>query len=523
MDKELDDVIVEELDSLYRFAFSRTRDAYKAEDITQNIVLKAYHAYPRLRDKSKVRSWLWGIANNVVLQSFKAQRDMLVDEIAIIDMAGVSYETPESEFLRKSDILQVRKAVSYLARNYRDVCVLYYLEEKDYETIARELQIPLSSVKWRLNQSKSQLQKELEKMDYMENGYRKAIPLAISFGGWVGTWDESRGNYDGADEALSGLLPQNICISAYEKPKTVTEIASDLGVAADYVEDHLKNLVETQSVKKIRNRYQTMFPIWDTEAEWDIYEGNKALAAKEAGKIVDLIYSLADKIEEIGFWGADKGMDKLILFLAGFVGYNSENNRFEVEKLPFTGVDKAWYIQAMMDTQMKKPKQHPVKSVVGINTNGSNFGLTEFYFSQKYTVDNRSERTAEQKALYSLYLAEAVTDEHSLSVLVESGKVMKTEGQYKITVPVISSEKGERDRLMQVLAPVFEKTNDLQKAVRDRSMQTVQKYMPTHIADQAKFFGGICSYGVLEVALFTEIESRGIPITQDMATWYTVK
>ncbi len=523
MEKGLDDVIVEELDKLYRFVYTRTRDAYTSEDVTQNIVLNAYRAYPRLRDKSKVISWLWGIAQNTLMQSYKPSKEIYMDEVAIIDMAGVSYETPESEFLRKSDILRVRKAVSYLAKNYRDVCVLYYLEEKDYDTIAKELGIPLSSVKWRLNQSKSQLQKELVKMDYMENGYRKAIPLKIGFGGWVGKWDASRGNYDGADEALHGLLPQNICICAYEKPKTVTEIASDLGVAADYVEDHLKKLVETQSVKQIGNRYQTMFPIWDTEAEWDIYEGNKALAAKQAGEIVDLIYSLADQIEEIGFYGANKGMDKLILFLVGFVSYHSENNRFEVEKLPFTGVDKAWYIQAAMDTQMKKQKQPPVKSIVGINTNGSTFGLTEFYFSQTYTVDNRSERTAEQKALYSLYLAEAVTDEHALSVLVESGKVRKTEDGYKITVPVISRERGEWQKLMQVLAPVFEKTNALQKAVRDRSMQTVKKHMPAHLSDQVEFFGGICSHCVLEVALFDEIESRGIPITQDMATWYTVK
>ena len=149
--------------------------------------------------------------------------------------------------------------------------------------------------------------------------------------------------------------------------------------------------------------------------------------------------------------------------------------------------------------------------------------MKAFYFAQKYTVDNRSERTAEQMALYSLYLAEKVTDEHALSVLVESGKVMKTEGGYKITVPVISSEKGERAKLMQVLAPVFEKTNVLQKAVRNRSMQTVKKYMPAHLSDQVEFFGGQCAHGTLEDTLFAEIESRGIPITQDMATWYTVK
>ena len=65
------------------------------------------------------------------------------------------------------------------------------------------------------------------------------------------------GNYDGADKALDTLLAQNICLCAYEKAKTVTEIASDLGVAADYIEETLEKLTKTQCVKQISNKYQT--------------------------------------------------------------------------------------------------------------------------------------------------------------------------------------------------------------------------------------------------------------------------
>ena len=129
----------------------------------------------------------------------------------------------------------------------------------------------------------------------------------------------------------------------------------------------------------------------------------------------------------------------------------------------------------------------------------------------------------ERKAFYSLYLGENVSDEQSLAALVESGKVQKTENGYQITIPVISREKGEWEKLMQVLAPVFEKTNALQKAIYDRSMQTVKKYMPRHLAEQADFFGGLCSHGTLELMLFMEIDSRNIPITQEMATWFCVK
>lgn len=518
MTHELDRIITTEMDRLYRFAYNRLHDEFKAEDAVQDIVLTAYRAYPRLRDKSRTTPWLWGIARNVVLRAFKPSPEIPMDEIAIIDIAGISYETPESEMMRKEDITKIRRAVAYLAKNYRDVCVLYYLENKDYNTIARELNIPLSSVKWRLNQTKMQLKEELEKMEYMERGYRKAIPLRFNFGGWVGKLNSTKGNYDGADKALVGLLPQNICLDAYEKAKTVTEIASDLGVAADYIEETLEKLVKTQCVKQMGNKYQTAFPIWNKTANEDVYDGNMHYATGVAGDILDHIYSLADEIDKVGFYGSDKGIEKLILFLIGFVCDNTEEDFFPSEKLPFSGDDKGWFI---LGTTEKLFTDYIGGG--GINSCGSMFELREYYFSQRFTEDNRSFRTEEQKAFYSLYLGEPVTDDYSLSKLLESGKVVKTANDYKITVPVISRERGEFTRLMEALAPIFEKTNALQKKIVNRSRETVKKYIPAHLSSQLDFFGTYCAHSVLESALFEELVSRGVTITQDMATWYIVK
>lgn len=517
MNSELDEIIVSELDRLYRFAYNRVNDEYKAEDIVQDIVLTAYRAYPRLKDKSRTLPWLWGIARNVVLQSFKPASEIPTEEVAIIDACGISYETPESVYLRKQELAKVRKAVSFLSKKYRDVCVLFYLEDKDYLTISKELEIPVSSVKWRLNQARNQLKEELTKMEYMENGYKKAVPLKISMGGWVGKWDRAKGNYDGADQALDGLLPQNICIDIYETPKTVTEIASDLGVAADYVEEALQKLVSTQSVKKTGNTYQTMFPIWSAEIYDDVFGGNLRYARSEAKEIFDKIVSLADAIRDVGFYGSAKGMDKLILFLIGFVCYGTNHNAVDMERCPFTGDDKAWYILASTG------KDYPYMGSCGINTNGSTFGLVEFYFSQEFTKDNRSSRTEEQEAFYSLYLGKPVADTYSLSRLVESGKVIKIDDQYRITVPVISSERGEWGRLKATLAPVFEQANRLQSKILERSVNAVKKYIPRHIAGQEAFFGEYCAHGALEHALFEELRSRGIAVTQEMATWYAVK
>ena len=306
MDNELTELLSAQLDRLYRFAYNRLHDEGAAEDLTQDIVECAISAYHKIDDPERRIPWLWGIARNVYLRTLhaKSRRETASEDvITIIDSMGVSYETPETDLIRREECANLRRAVSYLSKMYRDVCVMHWLEEKDYNTISEELGIPLSSVKWRLNQSKVRLKEELMKMDYMENGYRKAVRLYMNMGGWVGH-EGPLGLYDGADTALSGLLAQNICIAAYEKPKNVTEIASEIGCAADYIEDALAALVEARCVTQTKDRYQTNFPILDATACQEIFVKGFKLCLEQADEIVDALLALGDEIKQIGFCGS---------------------------------------------------------------------------------------------------------------------------------------------------------------------------------------------------------------------------
>ena len=520
MRDELDALIEQELDRLYRFVYRRVGDSYRAEDITQEIILQAYRAYPRLRDRDRLTSWLWGIANNMVARSYRTSPEISTDEITIVDLAGASYETPATEYLRRQDILRVRRALSYLAKTYRDVCVLYYLEDKDYNTIAEELNIPLSSVKWRLNQSKSQLREELKKMEYMEHGYRQAKPLLFNMGGWFGKYDEEKGPYDNAEKVLqNSLLAQNICQVAYRNAKTVTEIASELGVAADYVEAELERIVPTQAMRKVGNRYQTMFPILDGTAVRDIFDENMKLGMRESSEVINLLYSCADRVAAANFYGCDWGMDRLVLFLVGYLCVNADHNVFETDKLPFRGDDKAWYVLGTTEKSFGGSQSQPV----GINSAGSRFGLREYGFVSDTLRDVRDMNTADQKAFYTVWLGQVPAQDVHLANLVESGKVIRCEGEYRVNVPVLSEQRGDEVRLRAALSAAFSRINAMQARIYRRSVEMATRYVPDHIADQRDFFGGYFSHCVPEVALFRELCARGISMTDLMGVWYTVK
>ena len=518
MRDELDRLIEQELDRLYRFVYRRVGDPYRAEDITQEIVLQAYRSYPRLRDGDRLMPWLWSIANHMVARSYRAVPEISTDEITIVDLAGASYETPATEYLRRQDILRVRRALSYLAKTYRDVCVLYYLENKDYRTIASELNIPLSSVKWRLNQSKSQLREELEKMEYMEHGYRRAKPLLLNMGGWYGKPDPAKGAYDNADKVLqNSLLAQNICQVAYREAKTVSEIASELGVAADYVEAELERILPTQAMRRVGNRYQTMFPIWDVAVNREVFVGNISFAEQACGEVIDLLLSCADRIARAGFYGCEWGMDRLILFLVGYMCINVEHNTFETEKLPFRGTDKAWYLLGTTD------KSFGDRGCVGINSAGSMFGLREYSFVAEDLEDQRSMNSAYQRCFYDVCLGKTPAKEEPLAALLESGKIVRVGDVYRPNVPVLNTEGGDEERLNQAIAPALEKLNAMQKKLYARSMETVSKHIPAHIADQREFFGGYCCHSVPELVLYRELRARNIPLTDLMGVWFTIK
>ena len=525
MDNELTDLLTSQLERLYRFAYNRLHDEAAAEDLTQDIVECALRSYHKIDDPGRRIPWLWGVARNVYLRTIRAKsRCETASEteyvITVIDSMGVSYETPETALIQREECANLRRAVSYLSKMYRDVCVMYWLEEKDYNTIAEELGIPLSSVKWRLNQSKVRLKEELMKMDYMENGYRKAVKLSLNMGGYV-EWSGELGNYDGADRAADNLLAQNICISAYESPKTVTEIASDIGCAADYIEDSLAELVKCQCVKQTKDRYQTMFPIWSREIADDVFKKGFDLCLSHADKILDTLYSLADEIRAVGFTGSDKPFEKLLLMLLVVLARETENDFFDTANLPFEShleSEKRWYILGFTG------RTEYENYCFGINSSGGlNGDLVEYYVASEFTKDARAYNQDMFRALYEFYCTGKMPEDYLCAKLVENGKFRRNGDSYEILVPVISHARGEYAKLAEVLAPVRELVTKLQNELFGRSCVLMKKYIPDHIASQRTFFNTYCAHGAWENAVFNRIVERGVKITQDMATCFIVK
>lgn len=155
---------------------ARFSGAADAEDLTQEVFIRAYLAIRKFRGQSSFQTWLYRIANNVCVDSYRRRsRDRTaysLDESKDTGEGEVEREIPDwsanPEGVAQSRELQalVQKTLLTLSEKLRSVIILHDLEGLSYEEIAETLQIPIGTVKSRLFNARLELREKLR--PYME-------------------------------------------------------------------------------------------------------------------------------------------------------------------------------------------------------------------------------------------------------------------------------------------------------------------------------------------------------------------
>ena len=152
--------------SLYRFAFSLTRQESEACDLTQETFLIWAKKGHSVRDETKIKSWLFTTLHRENLQ--KHRRRVRFPQV---ELEEAEMELPEvaPATMGNIDRHNVLNALSQLDDNFQAAVALFYLEDHTYPEIAEILQIPLGTVKSRISRGIGQLQALLTE--------RKSTPL----------------------------------------------------------------------------------------------------------------------------------------------------------------------------------------------------------------------------------------------------------------------------------------------------------------------------------------------------------
>jgi RNA polymerase sigma-70 factor (ECF subfamily) len=162
-----------------------------AEDVAQEVFLLAFKALPQLQDPAKFSSWLYAItrhrARRVAMQASRSQatEPSQLDRLILTHSQTLSMH-PAEEVARRSERAFVPEVLAKLPPEYQIVLQLRYYEEWPVAQIAEFLLLPITTVKWRLHQGRSQVrryltaQQEREKNEQKQHGKNRSAPYSAS-------------------------------------------------------------------------------------------------------------------------------------------------------------------------------------------------------------------------------------------------------------------------------------------------------------------------------------------------------
>ena len=223
------------IDKIYQFSYRRCNTSYEAEDLCSDIILAVISAVHNHESIENFYAFVWAIARRVYAD-YSEKRNQASKTVSIEngDLLLAAKENEIDSFIEEAaeqeHIKQIFAEISFLSKAYREVMVLYYLDEMKVKDIALKLGINETTVKQRLFSARNTVRKEVENMS---NRNLSLKPVSLAF---IGTGNP-RGN-DPRNKA-ERILSQNIVYACKDKAKSAKELSEELCVPMPYIEDEL--------------------------------------------------------------------------------------------------------------------------------------------------------------------------------------------------------------------------------------------------------------------------------------------
>lgn len=170
---EFENCVSDHYEGLYRFALSLTQRESEAADLTQQTFFLWATKGHQLRDKSKLKSWLFTTLHREFLGGRRRQV-----RFPHHDLESAQQEVPAvmPEVVQSLDASILVETLGQIEETYRAPLVLFYLEDHSYREIAAILDIPMGTVMSRLARGKAQLRQLL--LDPAHRKARNIVPLS---------------------------------------------------------------------------------------------------------------------------------------------------------------------------------------------------------------------------------------------------------------------------------------------------------------------------------------------------------
>ncbi len=159
---------------VYALILRMLRDPSDAEELAQEVFVKAYLALDSFDPSRKFSSWLFKIAHNASIDVLRKKRlptvaleteeERILDPLAVVPDRRT--ESPASRVERGELARAIEIALGRLRPAYREMMILRFQEGMAYEEIAEVTGLPLGTVKTHLHRARKAMARELTAMGW---------------------------------------------------------------------------------------------------------------------------------------------------------------------------------------------------------------------------------------------------------------------------------------------------------------------------------------------------------------------
>jgi RNA polymerase sigma factor (sigma-70 family) len=149
----------------FTLALRFTKNREDAEEVSQDIFIKAYRSLADFRGASKFSTWLYTIVNNTCITFLRKKKlethsldNEKVFEVADSRDSGLRANLVE----QKSRIAMVNRAITMLGPDDAEIITLFYKGEQSLDEIAQILGLETNTAKVRLHRARTRLKEKME-------------------------------------------------------------------------------------------------------------------------------------------------------------------------------------------------------------------------------------------------------------------------------------------------------------------------------------------------------------------------
>ena len=161
---EIGNIIMENMQSMYRVAFSILKNEEEIYDAISNTTVIVFEKIATLKKEEFFKTWITRILINECYKIYNQNKKIIyLENCSPEALEGMQFNEKD-----RLDEIDTRNLIKGLNKDLKETVTLYYLEDFSVKEIAKILEVPEGTVKSRLSRARKDLEKILIKNEEME-------------------------------------------------------------------------------------------------------------------------------------------------------------------------------------------------------------------------------------------------------------------------------------------------------------------------------------------------------------------